>query len=89
MSSYQVPLKRNNEFSTIFNASDYDVNALSKSNPILFNDSRYLQSSGTNVTINAITTSFNGLAISTLKAKQNIDTFSITNFGLMMNLILQ
>ena len=35
MSSYQVPVKRNNEFSTIFNALDYDINALSKSNPVL------------------------------------------------------
>ena len=84
MSSYQVPVKRNNEFSTIFNSLDYDVNALSKSNPVLFNDSRYLQSSGTNVTSNAINTSFNTLAISTLKAKQNIDTFSITTFASMM-----
>ena len=65
MSSYQVPVKRNNEFSTIFNALDYDVNASSKSNPVLFNDSRYLQSSGTNVTSNAINTSFNSLAINT------------------------
>ena len=84
MSSYQIPVKRNNEFSTIFNSLDYDVNALSKSNPVLFNDSRYLQSSGTNVTSNAINTSFNTLAISTLKAKQNIDTFSITTFASMM-----
>ena len=84
MSSYQIPVKRNNEFSTIFNSLDYDVNALSKSNPVLFNDSRYLQSSGSNVTSNAINTSFNTLAISTLKAKQNIDTFSITTFASMM-----
>ena len=42
MSSYQIPVKRNNEFSTIFNSLDYDVNALSKSNPVLFNDSQYL-----------------------------------------------
>ena len=84
MSSYQVPVKRNNEFSTIFNSLDYDVNALSKSNPVLFNDSRYLKSSGANVSSNAITTSFNTLAISTLKAKQNIDTFSITTFASMM-----
>ena len=84
MSSYQVPVKRNNEFSTIFNALDYDVNASSKSNPVLFNDSRYLQSFGSNVISNAINTSFNTLAISTLKAKQNIDTFSITTFASMM-----
>ena len=32
MSSYQVPVKRNNEFSTIFNSLDYDVNASSKLN---------------------------------------------------------
>ena len=68
MSSYQIPVKRNNEFSTIFNSLDYDVNASSKSNPVLFNDSRYLKSSGTNVSSNAITTSFNTLAISTVKS---------------------
>ena len=84
MSSYQVPVKRNNEFSSIFNSLDYDVNASSKSNPVLFNDSRYLKSSGTSVSSNAITTSFNTLAISTLKAKQNIDTFSITTFASSM-----
>ena len=60
------------------------MNASSKSNPVLFNDSRYLKSSGTSVSSNAITTSFNTLAISTLKAKQNIDTFSITTFASMM-----
>ena len=75
MSSYQVPVKRNNEFSTIFNSLDYDINASSKSNPILFNDARYLKSSGSNVSSNAVLTSFNSLAINTLKAKQNIDTF--------------
>ena len=84
MSSYQVPVKRNNEFSSIFNSLDYDVNASSKSNPVLFNDSRYLKSSGTSVSSNAITTSFNTLAISSLKAKQNIDTFSITTFASSM-----
>ena len=84
MTSYQVPLKRNNEFSTIFNSLDYDVNALSKSNSVLFNDSRYLKSSGTLVSSNAITTSFNSLAISTLKAKQNIDTFTTSTFASMM-----
>ena len=84
MSSYQVPVKRNNEFSTIFNSLDYDLNASSKSNPVLFNDSRYLKSSGTNVSSNAINTSFNTLAISTLKAKQNIDTFSVTTFASLM-----
>ena len=84
MSSYQVPVKRNNEFSSIFNSLDYDVNASSKSNPVLFNDSRYLKSSGTSVSSNAITTSFNTLAISTLKTKQNIDTFSITTFASSM-----
>ena len=43
-----------------------------------------MQSSGTNVTSNAINTSFNTLAISTLKAKQNIYTFSIATFASMM-----
>ena len=84
MSSYQVPVKRNNEFSTIFNSLDYDVNASSKSNPILFNDARYLKSSGSNVSSYAVLTSFNSLAINTLKAKQNIDTFSIITFASLM-----
>ena len=84
MSSYQIPIKRNNEFSTIFNSLDYDVNASSKSNPVLFNDARYLKSSGTNVSSNAVLTSFNSLAINTLKAKQNIDTFSIITFASLM-----
>ena len=47
MSSYQIPIKHNNEFSTIFNNVDYDVSLSSKSNSILFNDARYLKSSGT------------------------------------------
>ena len=81
MSSYQVPIKHNNEFSSIFNSLDYDVTASSKSNPVLFYDSRYLKSSGTSVSSSAITTSFNTLAINTLKAKQNIDSFSITTFS--------
>ena len=84
MSSYQVPVKRNNEFSSIFNSLDYDVNASSKSNPVLFNDSRYLKSSGTNVSSNAVLTSFNSLATNMLKAKQNIDTLSITTFASSM-----
>ena len=84
MSSYQVPVKRNNEFSTIFNSLDYDINASSKSNPVLFNDARYLKSSGTNVSSNAVLTSFNSLATNMLKAKQNIDTFSITIFASSM-----
>ena len=57
---------------------------ISKSNPILFNDARYLKSSGANVSSNAITTSFNTLAISTLKAKQNIDTFTTSTFASIM-----
>ena len=84
MSSYQVPVKRNNEFSTIFNSVDYDINASSKSNPVLFNDARYLKSSGSNVSSNAVLTSFNSLATNMLKAKQNIDTFSITTFASSM-----
>ena len=84
MSSYQVPVKSNNEFSSIFNSLDYDVNASPKSNPVLFNDARYLKSSGTNVSSNAVLTSSNSLAINTLKSKQNIDTFSITSFASSM-----
>ena len=55
MSSYQVPTKRFNEFSTILNTMNYDFSASSKSNPITFNDNRYLKSSGTNVLSNAVT----------------------------------
>ena len=55
MSSYQVPTKRFNEFSKILNTMDYDFSASSKSNPITFNDNRYLKSSGTNVLSNAVT----------------------------------
>ena len=39
MSSYQIPIKHNNEFSTIFNNVDYDVSLSSQSNPNLFNRS--------------------------------------------------
>ena len=60
---------------------DYDITSSSKSNPVLFNHSRYMRSSGTIVSSSAITTSFNTLAINTLKAKQNIDSFSITTFS--------
>ena len=81
MASYQLPIKHNNEFFSIFNSLDYDITSSSKSNPILFNDSRYLKSSGTIVSSSAITNSFNTLAINTLKAKQNIDSFSITTFS--------
>ena len=38
MSSYQIPIKHNNEFSTSFNNVDYDVSLSSKSNLILFNE---------------------------------------------------
>ena len=34
MSSYQTPIKHNNEFSTIFNNVDYDVSLSSKSNMV-------------------------------------------------------
>ena len=74
MSSYLVPLKRNNEFSTVFNSIDYDVNTPSK-DPIRFNDSRYLKSSGSNVSSNAINTNFNGLVTNSIKSKQSIDSF--------------
>ena len=81
MSSYQLPIRHNTEFSSIFNSLDYDISSSSKSNPVLFNDSRYLKSSGTSVSSSAITTSSNNLAINTSKAKQNIDSFSITTFS--------
>ena len=81
MSSYQLPIKHNNEPSSISNSLDYDITSSSKSNPVLFNDSRYLKNSGTIVSSSAITNSSNTLAINTLKAKQNIDSFSITAFS--------
>ena len=83
MSSYQVPLKRNNEFSSIFNSIDYDVNTPSK-DPIRFNDSRYLRSSGTNVSSSAVITSFNGLVTNSIKSKQNIDSFTLSTFSASM-----
>ena len=83
MSSYQVPLKRNNEFSPIFNSIDYDVNTPSK-DPIRFNDSRYLRSSGTNVSSSAVITSFNGLVTNSIKSKQNIDSFTLSTFSASM-----
>ena len=84
MSSYQVPLKRNNEFSTVFNSIDYDVNASSKSDPIRFNDSRYLRSSGSNISSNAIITNFNTLVTNSIKSKQNIDSFTPSTFSTSM-----
>ena len=84
MSSYQVPLKRNNEFSSIFNSIDYDVNASSKSDPIRFNDSRYLRSSGSNISSNAIITNFNTLVTNSIKSKQNIDSFTPSTFSASM-----
>ena len=84
MSSYLVPLKRNNEFSTVFNSIDYDVNASSKSDPVRFNDSRYLKSSGTNVSSNAIITNFNSLVTNSIKSKQNIDSFTPSVFSISM-----
>ena len=85
MSSYLVPLKRNNEFSTVFNSIDYDVNASSKSDPIRFNDSRYLRSSGTNVSSNAIITNFNSLVVNSIKSKQTIDSFAQFTFSNSMS----
>ena len=78
MSSYQIPIKHNNEFSTIFNNVDYDVSLSSESNPILFNDARYLKSSGTVVSSSSITNTFNALVTSSLKSKQIIDSFTST-----------
>ena len=84
MSSYLVPLKRNNEFSTVFNSIDYDVNASSKSDPIRFNDARYLKSSGTNISSSAVITNFNGLVTNFIKSKQNIDSFTPSTFSTSM-----
>ena len=83
MSSYQVPLKRNNEFSTIFNSIDYDVNVPSK-DPVRFHDSRYLKSSGTNISSSAVISSFNGLVTNSIKSKQNIDSFTPSTFSTSM-----
>ena len=84
MSSYQIPIKHNNEFSTIFNNMDYDVSLSSKSNPILFNDARYLKSSGTIVSSSSITNTFNALVTSSLKSKQIIDSFTTSTFSSSM-----
>ena len=84
MSSYQIPIKHNNEFSTIFNNVDYDVSLSSKSNPILFNDARYLKSSGTIVSSSSITNTFNALVTSSLKSKQIIDSFTTSTFSSSM-----
>ena len=84
MSSYQIPIKHNNEFSTIFNNVDYDVSLSSKSNPILFNDARYLKSSGTVVSSSSITNTFNALVTSSLKSKQIIDSFTTSTFSSSM-----
>ena len=84
MSSYQIPIKHNNEFSTMFNNIDYDVSLSSKSNPILFNDARYLQSSGTIVSSSLITNTFNALVINSLKSKQIVDSFTTSTFSSSM-----
>ena len=84
MSSYQIPIKHNNEFSTIFNIVDYDVSLSSKSNPILFNDARYLKSSGTIVSSSSITNTFNALVTNSLKSKQIIDSFTTSTFSSSM-----
>ena len=84
MSSYQIPIKHNNEFSTIFNNVDYDVSLSSKSNPILFNDARYLKSSGTIVSSSSITNTFNALETNSLKSKQIIDSFTTSAFSSSM-----
>ena len=84
MSSYQIPIKHNNEFSTIFNNMDYDVSLSSKSNPILFNDARYLKSSGTVVSSSSITNTFNALVTNSLKSKQIIDSFTTSTFSTSM-----
>ena len=84
MSSYQTPIKHNNEFSTIFNNMDYDFSLSSKSNPISFNDARYLKSSGTIVSSSSITNTFNALVTNSLKSKQIIDSFTTSTFSSSM-----
>ena len=84
MSSYQIPIKHNNEFSTIFNNVDYDDSMSSKSNPILFNDARYLKNSGTIVSSSSITNTFNALVTNSLKSKQTIDSFTSSTFSSSM-----
>ena len=84
MSSYQTPIKHNNEFSTIFSNMDYDFSLSSKSNPILFNDARYLKSSGTIVSSSSITNTFNALVTNSLKSKQIIDSFTTSTFSSSM-----
>ena len=85
MSSYQIPIKHNNEFSTIFNNVDYDVSLSSQSNPNLFNDARYLKSSGTIVSSSSITNTFNALVTNSLKGKQSSkNSFTASSFSSSM-----
>lgn len=71
MASYNVPIKKNNEFLSVFNKTDYDVNSLG-TNSVLYNDGRYLKSSGTNIQSAAVINTFNSIVSTGLKAKQNI-----------------
>ena len=81
MSSYQPPIKHNNVFSTVFNSNDYDITSSSKTDPILFNYSRYLKSSGLTVNSNATSNIFNSLLTNSLQTKQNVDFFSSILFS--------
>ena len=81
MSSYQPPVKHNNVFSTVFNSNDYDITSSSKTDPILFNDGRYLKSSGLTVNSSATSNIFNSLVTNLLQTKQNVDFFSSILFS--------
>ena len=56
----------------------------SKSNPVLFNDARYLKSSGTIVSSNSITNTLNALVTPALKSEQIMDSFTTSIFSSSM-----
>ena len=56
----------------------------SKSNPVLFNDARYLKSSGTIVSSNSITNTLNALVTHALKSEQIMDSFTTSIFSSSM-----
>ena len=56
----------------------------SKSNPVLFNDARYLKSSGTIVSSNSITNTLNALVTPPLKSEQIMDSFTTSIFSSSM-----
>ena len=59
----------------------------SKSNPVLFNDARYLKSSGTIVSSNSITNTLNALVTHALKSEQIMDSFTTSIFSSSMTSI--